>query len=104
MPQIPATAAATQALADLTAAHGPLLFHLTGGCCDAGTPLCLPQSELRIGARDILLGHIGETPLYQMPSTANTCPTPRAMTLDIAPGNPVGFSLDIGNGTRFVLR
>jgi len=103
MTSIPATPAASEALARMTAAHGPLLFHLTGGCCDAGTPLCLPQAEMRIGARDVLLGDIEGTPLYQMPSTGDACPIARTMTLDVAPGNPVGFSLDIGNGTRFVL-
>jgi uncharacterized protein (DUF779 family) len=34
----------------LAAAHGPLGFHLSGGCCDGSSPMCLLASELPPGS------------------------------------------------------
>lgn len=55
---ISATPAASKALTQLQTLHGDIILHVTGGCCDARTPLCLRADELRIGPRDILLGNV----------------------------------------------
>ena len=48
----------------LQAAHGPLMFFQSGGCCDGSSPMCLPEGELPLGAHDLLLGEIGGAPFY----------------------------------------
>lgn len=39
---ITATTAAKTALSNLRARHGDIIVHVTGCCCYARTPLCLP--------------------------------------------------------------
>ena len=101
---IAATAAAKQALNQLRARHGDIILHVTGGCCDARTPLCLPAGELRLGSRDILLGKVEGVPVYEMQSTPEICYCCGAYLLDMVAGVPVGFSLDPGQGMRFAIR
>lgn len=101
---ISATLAASEALARLRARHGDIILHVTGGCCDARTPLCLPANELRLGSRDILLGTVAGVPVYEMQSTPEICYCTGAYVLDMVPGVPVGFSLDPGSGMRFTIR
>ena len=33
----------------LKAAHGPLIFHLSGGCCEGSAPTCFQASDFRPG-------------------------------------------------------
>ena len=49
------TPAAEELLVRLTAIHGPLMFHQSGGCCDGSAPMCFPDGEFRTGASDVLL-------------------------------------------------
>ncbi len=42
----------------LSAAHGPLMFHQSGGCCDGSSPICYLEGEFRTGASDVLLGRL----------------------------------------------
>jgi uncharacterized protein (DUF779 family) len=100
--QIPISPAAHAALDQLRARHGRLVLHVTGGCCDAGTPLCLAEGEIILGQRDLLQGVCDGVPLYRMGDEAVECPV--SLALDVEPGRAVGFSLDIGDGTRFVLK
>jgi len=51
-------------LAEIIADHGPVLFHQSGGCCDGSSPMCYPQSDFIVGDLDVLLGEIGDTPVY----------------------------------------
>lgn len=62
MSTVTATPAALSLLAEIVADHGPVLFHQSGGCCDGSSPMCYPQGDFRIGARDVLLGQIGGAP------------------------------------------
>ena len=48
----------------LRAAHGDLLFHQSGGCCDGSAPMCFPAGEFRVGAQDVLLGTIAGCPFF----------------------------------------
>ena len=34
------TSAAAELLVKLSALHGPLMFHQSGGCCDGSAPMC----------------------------------------------------------------
>ena len=101
---ISATSPAKAALMRLREQHGAIVLHVTGGCCDARTPLCLPAQELRIGARDILLGIVEGVKVYEMQSTPEACYCCGTYVLDMVQGVPVGFSLDPGDGQRFTIR
>lgn len=101
---ISATPRAKEALDRLRAQHGDIILHVTGGCCDARTPLCLRVGELRLGARDILLGIVEGVPVYEMQSTPEICYCTGIYELDLTKGLPVGFSLDVGDGMRFTIR
>lgn len=99
-----ATPAAKLALERLRDRHGDIILHVTGGCCDARTPLCLRAGDLRLGSRDILLGTVDGVPVYEMQSTPEICYCCGEYVLEVVPGVPVGFSLDPGNGMRFAIR
>jgi len=43
--RVVATEKALDFIARLKAAHGALLLHQSGGCCDGSSPMCLPQAE-----------------------------------------------------------
>ena len=58
------TPAAAELLARLTAEHGRLMFHQSGGCCDGSSPMCFPRGDFKIGSRDVYLGQIADTPFY----------------------------------------
>ena len=42
----------------LKAAHGPNMFHLSGGCCDGSAPLCFQVREFKLGSVDEKVGEI----------------------------------------------
>jgi uncharacterized protein (DUF779 family) len=98
-----ATEEARALIAELRQAHGPLLFHQSGGCCDGSAPMCFQQGEFRIGARDVLLGHIDGMPFYmggdQFEYWKHT-----QLTLDVVKGRGAGFSLEAPRGVRFLIR
>lgn len=94
---------ASKAIAVITKSHADIVFHITLGCCDARSPLCLDAGDLRIGARDHLIGMAGSAPVYDMLVTDDV-PPPRDYILDVTPGTSVGFSLEAGLGVRFTLR
>ncbi|AFM20551.1 hypothetical protein Mycch_5945 (plasmid) [Mycolicibacterium chubuense NBB4] len=59
------TPQAAEVLQHLIDIHGPVMFHQSGGCCDGSAPMCYPNGEFRVGAADVLLGHIHhETPFW----------------------------------------
>ena len=93
----------------LESAHGPLMFHQSGGCCDGSSPMCYPRGEFLVGEQDVYLGSIGATgdeagtPVYigaaQFAYWAHT-----AITIDVVPGRGGGFSLEAPEGVRFITR
>ena len=97
------TEEAASVIARLRAQHGDLLFHQSGGCCDGSSPMCYPLGEFRVGARDVLLGHIADTPVYigaaQFEYWAHT-----QLIIDVVPGRGGGFSLEAPEGVRFLTR
>lgn len=54
--RVDATPAAAAMLRSLTAVHGPLMIHQSGGCCDGSSPMCYPRGEFLVGDADVLLG------------------------------------------------
>lgn len=97
------TAAAKAALDCMRARHGEIMLHIPGGCCDGRMPLCLKADELRLGAWDILLGQADGVQVYKTQSTPERCCSCVDYMLDVVPGTPVGFSLDLHNGMKFIL-
>lgn len=97
------TEAARAVIARLQDQHGALLFHQSGGCCDGSSPMCYPLGEFRVGAQDILLGRIADTPVYigaaQFDLWSHT-----QLIIDVVPGRGGGFSLEAPEGVRFLTR
>ena len=106
MPELPprvlSTPAADAWIARLTAAHGPLMFHQSGGCCDGSVPMCYPRGEFKVGGQDVLLGHVaGDVPVWigapQFEYWRHT-----QVILHVAPGRGAGMSLETPEGIRFL--
>jgi hypothetical protein len=103
VPRVSVTPAAEAVLGKLGAAHGPLVFHQSGGCCDGSSPMCYPLGEFHIGAGDVYLGSIAGVPFYigaqQFEYWQHT-----HLTIDVVPGRGAGFSLEAPEGVRFLTR
>ncbi|MCO5973039.1 DUF779 domain-containing protein [Actinoallomurus soli] len=98
------TPAAEDLVRRLTATHGPLMFHQSGGCCDGSAPMCYPRGEFRVGASDVLLGHVaGDVPFW-MSADQYAYWRHTHLTVDVVPGRGSGFSLEAPEGVRFLLR
>jgi len=101
---ISATTAAREAIRRLRAARGQaLMFVQSAGCCAGSVPMCFPAGEFITGDIDLLLGVIEGCPFYM---DARICRSwgDTELVLDVAPGEPEGFSLGPGDGLRFVTR
>ena len=101
--RVSATAAALDLIATLSAQHGELMFHQSGGCCDGSAPMCFPRGEFYVGDSDIQLGEIGGVPFYmsrpQFEYWQHT-----HLIIDAVPGNGGMFSLERQTGLRFLTR
>jgi uncharacterized protein (DUF779 family) len=101
--KVSATPEAEQLLAEIIADHGPVLFHQSGGCCDGSSPMCYPRGDFIVGDRDVLLGMIGDTPVYisdgQYQGWKHT-----DIVIDVVTGRGGMFSLDNGREKRFLTR
>jgi hypothetical protein len=90
-------------LRELKKRHGPLLFHQGGGCCDGSVPLCLKQSEFRVGSKDVLLGFVEGTPFYLGAGQPEQV-AQEGLVLDVADGDSDRFSVEACEGVYFVSR
>ena len=101
--RVAVTPDAARLIDSLRAAHGELVFHQSGGCCDGSSPMCYPRAEFRIGQRDVFLGAIAGVPFYigerQFETWQHT-----HLTIDVVPGRGGGFSLETPEGMRFLVR
>ncbi len=101
--QVTALDSAVALIGQLRAKHGAVLFHQSGGCCDGSAPMCYPQDDFIVGDRDVLLGQIGGAPFYisapQFEVWKHT-----QLIIDVVPGRGGMFSLDNGEGLRFLTR
>ena len=103
--RVSATPAARTALQCLRADRGGgrVMFVQSGGCCAGSTPMCFPDGEFLVGDKDILLGEIEGCPFYIDTALDAAWNTPE-FVLDVADGEPEGFSLGAGDGRHFVVR
>lgn len=97
------TPAADALIERLRKKHGPVLFHQSGGCCDGSSPMCYPQGEFNVGDRDVKLGEIDGAPFYMSPSQYEYWKHTQ-LTIDVVEGRGGMFSLDNGEGLRFLTR
>ena len=97
------TDAAADLLRRLQQQHGPVMFHQSGGCCDGSSPMCYPQGEFIVGDRDVLLGELQGAPVWisgpQFQAWKHT-----QVILDVVAGRGGGFSLEVPEGVRFLIR
>ena len=102
--RITATPAARQAIARLRAARGePVMFVQSGGCCAGSTPMCYAAGEFVVGDVDVLLGDIDGCPFY-IDRRLDDAWRQDHFVLDVADGDPEGFSLAAGPNQHFVTR
>ena len=101
--KVSATPEAVVLLDEIVADHGPVLFHQSGGCCDGSSPMCYPRSDFIIGDNDVLLGMIGDTPVYISASQYQAWKH-TDLIIDVVPGRGGMFSLDNGREKRFLTR
>jgi len=83
--------------------YGPLVIHQSGGCCDGSSPICLPAAELPPGPDDVLLGRVGDTPVYIDGDQDERWQRP-SFSLDVSPGPAMGFSLEGVEGVHLLAR
>ncbi|PZP63711.1 DUF779 domain-containing protein [Pseudoxanthomonas winnipegensis] len=101
--QVIATLPALQLIERLRSRHGPVLFHQSGGCCDGSSPMCYPVGDFIVGDRDVRLGEIGGADFYISPSQFEYWKHTQ-LIIDVVPGRGGMFSLDNGEGVRFLVR
>jgi uncharacterized protein len=104
------TDAAADLLRDLTAKHGPLMFHQSGGCCDGSSPMCFPDGEfITAPGADIHLGDLAVPELdraipFWMSTAQYEYWKHTHLTVDVVPGRGSGFSVEAPEGVRFLIR
>ncbi|KAB7630204.1 DUF779 domain-containing protein [Stenotrophomonas rhizophila] len=101
--QVLATLPALQLIETLQARHGDLLFHQSGGCCDGSSPMCFAQGDFIVGDRDVRMGDIGGAPFYISPAQFEYWKHTQ-LIIDVVPGRGGMFSLENGEGVRFLVR
>ena len=103
VPRVTVTAAAEDLVRTLQAEHGALLFHQSGGCCDGSSPMCYPVGDFIVGDRDVKLGEIGGAEFFISPSQFEYWKHTQ-LVIDVVPGRGGMFSLENGEGVRFLVR
>ncbi|TQK50476.1 hypothetical protein FBY35_0811 [Streptomyces sp. SLBN-118] len=108
-PRVELTPEAADLLRRLRSAHGPLMFHQSGGCCDGSAPMCYPDGEFRTGASDVLLEHLRvdgvEEPVsFWISRSQYEVWRHTRLVVDVVEGRGSGFSLEAPEGVRFLIR
>ncbi len=111
--RVDVSAEAAEMIRRLTAEHGPVMFHQSGGCCDGSSPMCYPVGDFLTSDADVLLGSLDISngdPGTSQPVDVWMCASQFAywrhthLTIDIVPGRGAGFSLEGPTGFRFLIR
>lgn len=106
--RVDATEAAGELLRRLTARHGPLMFHQSGGCCDGSSPMCFPQGDFITSEADVHLAELDvglDRPVPFWMSRAQFAYWSHThLTVDVVPGRGSGFSVEAPEGVRFLIR
>ena len=106
--RVAVTGEAAELLRRLTEAHGPLMFHQSGGCCDGSSPMCYPDGDFLTGDADVHLGdlEIGlerPVPVWMSRSQFEYW-SHTHLTIDVVKGRGAGFSVEAPHGVRFLIR
>jgi hypothetical protein len=101
--RILADEAAAALIQSLQQQHGPLMFHLSGGCCDGSSPMCFADGEFRVGQSDVCLGLV-EGCRFFMSKDQFEYWRHCQLILTVTPGRGSSFSLEIPTGKRFMLQ
>ncbi|WP_226533911.1 DUF779 domain-containing protein [Microbacterium paraoxydans] len=106
--RVDVTEAAAALVRELTAQHGPLMFHQSGGCCDGSAPMCFPVGMFLTSEGDVLLGAIDvgladRVEVYMSESQFEYWKYTH-LTIDVVPGRGAGFSVEGPTGMRFLIR
>ena len=101
--RISTTDSADKLIDELTAEHGELMFHQSGGCCDGGAPMCYTKGEFYLGNADVEIGTVRNTPFY-MSAEQFAYWEHTHITLDAIKGTGGQFSLERPTGLRFIIR
>ena len=103
MARVSVSEAARELIQQLIAAHGPIMFHLSGGCCDGSAPMCFQVGEFKLGGVDEKVGEIVGCEFWmdraQFLLWAHT-----RWTVDVVPGRGGSFSLEAPLNRRFIIR
>lgn len=106
--RVAVTDAAAALLRQLTAQHGALMFHQSGGCCDGSAPMCYPVGMFLVGPGDVHLGSLEaglDDPIEVYISHAQFEYWKYThLTIDVVPGRGAGFSVESPTGQRFIVR
>jgi len=111
--QQPTRVAFTREAADLlrrlTAKHGPLMFHQSGGCCDGSAPMCYPAGEFITGDADVhlddlVVGGLLDPIGFWMSVSQYEYWKHTHLTVDVVQGRGSGFSVEAPEGVRFLIR
>ncbi|GAA5210429.1 DUF779 domain-containing protein [Microbacterium kyungheense] len=106
--RVAVTDAAASLLRALTAQHGRLMFHQSGGCCDGSAPMCFPVGMFMTGPSDVRLGELDvglHEPIEVFISAAQFEYWKYThLTIDVVPGRGAGFSVEGPTGNRFIIR
>jgi uncharacterized protein len=101
--RVTATVAAGALISQLKKEHGPIMFHLSGGCCDGSAPMCFQVGEFKLGDVDEKVGEIVGCEFWmdreQLRRWART-----RWTVDVVPGRGASFSLEAPLNLRFLIR
>ncbi|MGW1705368.1 DUF779 domain-containing protein [Streptomyces sp. NPDC002206] len=108
-PLVELTPAAADLVRRLREAHGPLMFHQSGGCCDGSAPMCYQDGEFRTGNSDVLLASltvdgIAERVPFWMSKSQHEVWAHTRLIVDVVAGRGSGFSLEAPEGVRFLIR
>jgi uncharacterized protein len=87
----------------LTAQHGKIMFHQSGGCCDGSSPMCFKDGDYLLAPDDVELGDIAGAKFYMSPSQFEYWKNTQ-LIIDVVPGMGGMFSLENGSGERFLTR
>ena len=107
--RVDVTGEAAELLRRLTAEHGSLMFHQSGGCCDGSSPMCFPLGEFITGDSDVHLGDLSidgivpDVPVWMSKSQFEYWKHTH-LTIDVVKGRGAGFSLEAPAGVRFMIR
>jgi uncharacterized protein (DUF779 family) len=98
-----ATPAALELIARLTAEHGSIMFHQSGGCCDGSSPMCYPVGDYLVAPDDVRLGSVGGAAFFISASQFEDWKFTQ-LIIDVVPGMGGMFTLENGSGQRFLTR